>query len=1081
MEQLTVYKASAGSGKTFTLASEYIILLIKNPYSYRNILAVTFTNKATCEMKDRILWQLYGISKAEKDSDRYYDKVKEALPEFSEPQIRERAGKALSFLLHHYNYFQVETIDKFFQQVLRNLARELNLSAGLRIDLNDSQIESNAVDSLIKSLTLKDKELHWITNYSNRAIDEERSWNVIKNIKDFGRQVFKDQYKQHQKAISQKLRDDAWFKSFRERLYSIRNNAEATLLEQCQKFKKAVADNGFRKEDFKVAPFSFFEKLEALDTTYNYNGTNICAAKDSVKSWLRAADQKPGAAIYELVETTLRPLLVEADDLRERLFYDLRSADITIKHLDELRLLDSIESEIMRSNEEANRFLLSYTQNILSGMIQDTDAPFIFEKIGSHLEHIMIDEFQDTGRLQWNNFRVLLNDCMSHGDASNLIVGDVKQSIYRWRDGDWRLLNNIEDNFPSNTIGIKTLERNWRSANNIISFNNAFFKAAVSYEVEEAKAEGFNSEGTDNYLRAYADVVQKARTDSPREGYVSVEEFATQKHGDTQEAMFARMVEIIRTLINDYGKSPSDIAILIRTKNDATNIVEYTRQHMPEVNIISTEAFRLSASTAVNIMVKALHVISHPNDKLAQATLATMYQREVLGNSTTTADLLISCDDPIDLLPKPFASAVDDLKKMPLFELTDRIYHLFEIERLSNQSAYICAYFDVVNDFISNYGSNIYAFLKEWDENYCDKRIQSDVSNGIRLMTIHASKGLEFDTVIMPSCCWTLENTQATNTIWCEAADAPYDELPLLPVDYSSRLMGTTYSKAYEEEHLQNMVDNMNLLYVGFTRPCQNLFVLFDKLTKRFRGATIDQVIRSDSFQEQLPDLTISEEQDTENDIAHTLYIYGTLKKAEANENESTEANTIKLQIKSYAQGVEYRQSNDSKNFIEHIDEDDIAPLEDSHYIQFGNVMHTIFSRIKTQADVPAAVKQLQAEGILFDMDLTPEVIERKLKESFSDSQIAEWFSEKWQLFNECSLIYVDPQTNEVHDKRPDRVMCDGDNTIVVDYKFGSYSAKHEEQVRQYMQMLQSMGYRGLKGYLWYFMQGSVKEVLLNT
>lgn len=323
------------------------------------------------------------------------------------------------------------------------------------------------------------------------------------------------------------------------------------------------------------------------------------------------------------------PILRRAVEERPRQWKLFKSADLTLRHLNQLRLLDSIERKVRDMNEEANRFLLSDTQQLLHSLIKDSDSPFIFEKIGTQLEHIMIDEFQDTSTVQWQNFKVLLQECMSHADTENLIVGDVKQSIYRWRSGDWRLLNTIDREFTPNNgmIDIRPLEFNYRSERRIIEFNNAFFTEAARQEYESQRER--YPDGAEQLKHAYADVAQKIPEKRGSNGYVSINLLPQE---DYQEQTLNDIVDTVSQLLA-VGTSPSKIAILVRTNNYIPLVADYFSEHLPDIRIVSDEAFRLDASVSICLLVQALHLLTHPDDLLAKATIAKIYQRSVLGNT----------------------------------------------------------------------------------------------------------------------------------------------------------------------------------------------------------------------------------------------------------------------------------------------------------------------------------------------------------------------------------------------------------------------------------------------------------------
>ncbi|MCR4959507.1 MAG: UvrD-helicase domain-containing protein [Prevotella sp.] len=889
---LTVYRASAGSGKTFTLAVEYIKLLVRNPQNYRQILAVTFTNKATEEMKMRILTHLYGIWRSQPDSRSYLEKVHKALGgALSEPQIAERAGQALHLLLHNYSYFRVETIDSFFQSVMRNLARELNLTANLRVELNDVQVEEAAVDQLIDSLSASDQLLQWLMKYIMDNISDDRSWNVIGQIKKFGRTIFRDYYKSHGEELRRLMSEKDFFEQYQQQLRQLRQQALQRMERIAGEFFAVMEDEGLGIEDFsygKNGMAGLFLKLQngVFDETVLTKRVTDCVGNP--EAWCKKTHAKR-ALIMHLADTSLGSLLRMAVEEQPRQWKLYKSADLTLAHLSQLRLLGSIEKKVRQLNEEQNRFLLSDTQQLLHELIDGSDTPFIFEKIGTQLEHIMIDEFQDTSTVQWQNFKVLLQETMSRKGSENLIVGDVKQSIYRWRSGDWRLLAGIKEQFANSEgmVKVETLDTNFRSDAHIVAFNNAFFK-------EAAKTEG---------VTAYDDVEQKIKKRTNLGGHVKVSLLPADDYEQTTLQLLCQQVKDLLA----QGWKPADIAILVRANSYIPVIARYFMEQLPNVKVVSDEAFRLDASTAVMTIVQGLRLLAHPDDAIAQAYLNSLEFRVESGEfataipSPSSLEWRVESGELATAIPSPNGTAAansplstlnsqlstlnsqlstlnsplstlnsqlstlnsqlstlnsqlstlnsqlstlsSQLLQLPLYEQAEALFTLLHVDRMENQSAYLCAFYDYVSAFAADRGSDLDAFLKAWDEELCAKTIQSPEADGIRLISIHKSKGLEFPCVLIPFCDWRLE---LPDVLWCTPNEEPFNQLPLAPINYSQRGMkGTIYDSDYEEEHQQNIVDNLNLLYVAFTRATSGLFVYGRrKAAANTRSALIEQVVK---------------------------------------------------------------------------------------------------------------------------------------------------------------------------------------------------------------------------------------------
>ena len=679
----------------------------------------------------------------------------------------------------------------------------------------------------------------------------------------------------------------------------------------------------------------------------------------------------------------------------------------------------------------------------------------------------MIAEFQDTSTVQWQNFKILLNEAMSHENTENLIVGDVKQSIYRWRSGDWRLLNDIESHFPypAQQLDIRNLDTNYRSQRNIIDFNNAFFQTAAELECLTLG----DSTETEQLRRAYADVCQKVPEKRNHSGLVSIRLLSPEAY---QDQVLQQIINIVTTLLAE-GIQPNKIAILVRSNAYIPLIAQHFLRHLPDVRIVSDEAFRLDASDAVNMLIQALRLLTRPQDELAKAYLAIAYQRKVRHQEVPDNIYLLNGQSLDALLPEAFVSQSIELMAMPLYELVEKLYAIFDLEQLKEQSAYVCAFYDHLSNYVNENSTDIETFLRQWEEDLCDKTIQSDEIDGIRLISIHKSKGLEFDNVIIPFCDWQLEKSSG-NILWCQPQEEPFNALPIIPIDYNQKQMtGTIYEADYHHEHLQNTVDNLNLLYVAFTRASHNLFVIGRRKATNSRSTLIEQTLPL--LSESLPEC-ILEGLDAES--SPLVFTYGTLTVPELVEGHQTSNIFLQdviptpISITTYDNNVEFRQSNQSKDFIGNNDEDR------NSYIQTGSILHKVFSTIRTAADIDNALKQLEYEGILYDDHNTLDKMTTMLRKRLAHPKVADWFSDRWTLYNECAILtYADDHVTE---RRPDRVMSDGHEWIVVDFKFGSPKSDYHDQVREYMQLIRDMHpdeALSIRGYLWYIYSNKIEEV----
>lgn len=1090
---LTIYKASAGSGKTFTLAVEYIKLLIRDPQSYRYILAVTFTNKATEEMKNRILSKLYGIAHGLPDADDYLKQVRSAFPEKSERLIRSTAETALQLLIHNYHYFRVETIDSFFQSVLRNLARELGLAANLNVGLNNKEVEGQAVDNIIANIQHdEDPLLQWIMAFINEKIQDNKSWNVIAGIKEFGLSIFKEFYKTHQDRLRQLMDDPKFFATYKSGLQARRTEALKTINGVAARYRKVIDEEGLTDKCFyrgSQSASAYFKRLET-GAFRDGKGPNayLAPALDN-PSALVSKTASPAQA--HAIETRVVPLIVEAEKLRVCSLVVINSIDLTLANINELRLLGRIEQEVNSINEATGNFLLSNTQQLLHKLIDGQDSPFIYEKIGGQVRYIMIDEFQDTNMVQWQNFKVLLDDCIAH-DNGSLIVGDVKQSIYRWRNGDWRLLRGLCDN-ASGMVEVKPLVTNFRSQRNIVNFNNTFFERAAKTTTEQLLAD-LQQQGTSAEVmaeaqdveNAYADVRQAVPEKRPDAGRVCVRLLPPE---DYEEQMVMQVKGIIEQLLA-LGTPPGKIAVLVRKNKHIALLAEWFQQHPIMVDgqelmapMVSDEAFRLDASLAVNTIITAMHVLVYPTDTLALANLVKAYRKVCLSNENVTdTEIFIA---PVDLrsqLPPDMVEHWDELLSMPIIDLAERLYKDFELSRIDGQSAYMCAFFDQLAKYLQRHVAGINEFLDEWEANLCGKSIHSDEHNGIRLLTVHKSKGLEFDHVIMPWCDWEVEKND--DTLWVEPQAPPYDDLPIAPLSLSKKkLLGSVYKEDYQSEHIKNIVDNLNVLYVAFTRASRNLFVIGRKNSSRYPsqllGTVLDHLCEDAQKDEREALSGIKKE---ESDDGPTSYDYGTFCPSAIKEEETT-ANIFdqneqgtSIDIQNYETRAHFVQSYDSDNFVMS-DEQREQGANRRTYIDAGNILHSLFASIYYLDDLDNAIDQLEFQGVLYDKSMTREELKTTLANRLQSQQVREWFDPRWKVFNECSILTYDDERQCLVEKRPDRVIYDGQQMIVIDFKTGAERAEHQRQVAEYMALLKDMGYPHVSGFLWYVLTNHVLPV----
>lgn len=1004
-------------------------------------------------MKERILSQLYGIALGDKASEPYLRNIEKGL-HLPESEIREQAAKALSFLIHDYNFFRVETIDSFFQSVMRNLARELGLGANLEISLNNDEVLDKAVDTLIEKLDRSSQVLGWLIDFVKDKIADDKRWHVAKELKSFGRNIFNEVYMERGNGLRKKLRIPSYITQYKKELKILEAKARDEMESFADQFFGVLETHGIKPELLiggKNGIMNYFAKLKNGKYEDDIRNTTVEKCLEDGLNW--TSKTSPLRSVIALLASEeLIPILKTCEESRPVNNHIIHSCRLSLQYLNQLRLLTYIDEEVREMNTRENRFLLSDTNNLLYRLIQEGDSSFVFEKLGTNIRHAMIDEFQDTSRMQWNNFKLLLLEGLAQGTGS-LIVGDIKQSIYRWRNGDWGILNSLNETLGPYPIREKRLDVNYRSETNIIHFNNQFFTEACKVLNNMYK----NEFGETCYIlkSAYKELCQSSPKEE-KKGFIQVQFLDKEEEKSYQEMTLEALGHSVEELVA-RGVRLSDMTILVRKNKNIPVIADYFSVHYPSYRIVSDEAFRLDASLAVCLLMDALRYLSNRNDTIAKAQAAAVYQKEICRNEIDWNTLLIDGTD--QYLPIGFLEEMETLRLMPLYELLEKLFSLFHLEAIANQDAYLFAFFDAVLEYSQDHSSDLDSFISHWENKLKAKTIPSGELDGIRIYSIHKAKGLEFHTVLVPFCDWGLEGERnVTQLLWCTPEEEPFNALDLIPVNYSKDMAQSAFRKEYLNERLQLWVDNLNLLYVAFTRASKNLLVWSHTEEKNTVSTLLYRA------------LTVMPEKKL------LIYTYGELcpseekRAAEITNRLLLPARKQEVKMESFLNKIEFRQSNRSADFIRGENEKE----KQEQYIQQGRLLHRFFSAIRTLEDVDILLHRMQLEGVV-DSVRTTESIKKLVKKAISHPMVKDWFSGNWDLYNECSILQN--VGGELQIRRPDRVMIKRDEVVVVDFKFGKRSPEYVAQVQEYMRLLKQMGYHQVKGYLWYVYKNELEEI----
>lgn len=1065
---LTICKASAGSGKTFNLAAEYVADLVSELFKSLNdgkipvhainahqcILAITFTNKATAEMKERILQYLYSLS--QKTDPDFQAKVIEKLQNNSyqipAEHIPALSAKALQDILHDYNHFYVITIDSFFQRLLSSLARELDLPANLKVDINDTEAINEAVDLLLRDP--EKSELEWLKSYIVQRNKDSENWHIADTIKNFATDnLLSEDYQLLPKSEKDFISDNKKMKDYIQKIRKKKETIEKQFIEY-------------------VKPFSYeFEKELA----------NI-SDKRSISSYLKNMPQAPSPTIQSILsgekhfllkkaqasqsnldlENTFIKKLKELEDLRKETSVLTNTIMLILKHLSPLRLLNAIENKLNIINAEHNRFLLSKTKLLFHTLIDEKDSPFIYEKTGNQYKHILIDEFQDTAKTQWNNIQQLLLNSMSEGN-SNLIVGDIKQSIYRWNGGDWKLLNTLEKEEKLSCMGslsLETLNENYRSKCNIVNFNNDFFvRAAETLGQQEIYSETSTyqiaKKGSGGYVYA---CISNAKAFNPL--------------GSEDHYLFQQIIKL-----HELGVEWKDMCILVRSKIDAKKIIEQNT----DIPIVSDEAFLLNKSMGVLTIIHLLKFLDNPKDTFSEKFAARAFTQYILKKDLNIRETS---------LPDTFTTEIPFLKTMPLYELILRLIELFRLDELEEGASYILTLLDQTLEYIKSNAPTIKGFLKKWEVTLQYTAIPVSKVNAVRILTIHKSKGLEFHTVFIPFCTWNLAESKSDNNsfIWWKNTYTPPKEdevnaetanITRIPITPNKMAKESLFADQFNEEMKMRYIDNLNLAYVAFTRPRCNLFIwgTYSGNNNDNMGNLLSSTLGNmPEFFNPRPSANDCKESPLVSHKEADLIIYekGTPEASIPKKNIDTKDNPFiytpqetNIAFKSYPARLSFRQSNESLKFITELQGDDSSQLR---LMDRGKIYHKIMQSTKTEKDLPNAISHLIKIGVIAETE--KETLLKRFREYISTCP--KWFDSSWNVYTETTLL---KSGHKEH--RADRIMTRGDETIVIDFKFAQKEeSAHIRQVQEYMCLLKEVRSQ-VKGFLWYVDKGIVMPVYL--
>ena len=1129
---LKIYTASAGSGKTHALTREFLRLMLStgDPRYFTTIQAVTFTKKATAEMKGRIVAELSTLARTPEESLFTEDLCQEL--GISEAKLQERANATLHALLLEYTSFRVRTIDSFFQEVVRSFAYELGHAGALRVQLDSDQLLHQAV---LEVLARQDQEKSdekieaWLQELTTEAIEDGKGYNIEDQLSKFAKQLENEAVKQLR--AGKEFPSQAQVKKLREAARKIIKDKREALSALAERALNALARSGVAIEDLSNGSTGVFGAIYACRRNQGalLEKSSAFAERPRLRAFLDATDtdtmlaklvSKGKQSIREQIGPHLSSIY---DALKEFSDYNFQQLPIYItaqqinRYAGLYGILIDIDNALQDLKREGKLMLISDAPSLIQALLKDNnDAPFLYEKIGTRIEHHMIDEFQDTSRMQYENFKPLLDNAQSQGQDC-LIVGDAKQSIYRFRNSDSTLLTTqLTEDFTSSAKR-KNLEDNWRSVPEIVDFNNALYPQLCSlirrvFDSHWSGVKGYGfPEGQeevksrldaelDILLKAYEDVEQN--TPEPKQqrglGQVVLHRYAPppkkndsttegediEETSDTEEEVPSGALDQLPLVLVDLlkrGYRCSDIAILVRKKAHAANVAE-TLLSAPEdmlegysLPFLSEEALHVDRAYSVRFIIAALSYLADTSIPLRLAVLQEAYHQVLALSGQAEEDL-----------SEAELQELRDFGRQGLYEVVEIINSRYGKLFPESEGAYLVKLLDMLYSWEQEEAADISTFLQYWqDKGHLQSIVNNSAEDAITLMTIHKSKGLGFPVVLLPDISWQLDEALSANKeniLWCpipphisETEELTATNVTSVPLKYTTTLQMSYFAEPYFEEKLKNMMDSLNLLYVATTRPKQELHIWIREEAQKGQE---EESGKKKSKKKEASEEKISKIEDlflasVEEDKAlhEILPAHQTMKEdpigdstsaPKKKHSDSEEDSATALQVGALSSYPIDQRLAILREGLEYFSEDSQRA--------YGRTLHLILSEIETASDVAPAISEAVHHGYIKAEHA--EELSTQLRAVVEHPEAARWFDGTGKIFNERAIIGGELETS----RRPDRVIFYPDDHIeVVDYKSGEERKAHRHQVREYMELLRQMGYTEVSGYLCYLHEPAPK------
>jgi ATP-dependent exoDNAse (exonuclease V) beta subunit len=1047
----SVYKSSAGSGKTYTLVREYIALALQSPSYFRHILAITFTNKAANEMKQRIVQGLIHLA----DPVTYAKGpvIKFMLPDltvatgYTADEITKRAQAVLTRILHEYDDFSVRTIDSFVSRIIRTFAHDLHLPVDFEIEMDRELMLDEAVEQLIGKAGIDDDLTRVLVDFTETKAEDEKSFHIESDIKKAAGFLFSE----GNNHFIAKLHDisPARLIQIAHDIRKLRKVFEESVVSVAQKAVKLIRDNGIDVTSFyqgRNGIGNYFLKLASGEIT---SPNSYVKATIGENKWMAGKASVIQMSAINSVTDLLHAYYQDCSMMIEHGLSRYTLLGMIEQNIFQVGVINAMELEIDTIRRDKKILHISEFNKRITDIILKEPVPFIYERIGEKYFNYLIDEFQDTSELQWKNLLPLIGDSLAY-NRYNLVVGDGKQAIYRFRNGQveqFMKLPALPENYEKEVFADagqalqsnynpKVLKSNFRSLPEIINFNNDFF-GFLSTQLSA----GFQSIYTDHEQE-----ISKGKSG----GLVSVEFLPYNSKAQFEDLNISRVFELVNEL-DEKGFAKADIAILTRSNREGSIIARHLMSN--GISVVSAEALLLAASPEVNFVITVLQHIHNPHNLVAIAGILNELIRKGKVDSSLIKHFPVSATQRVSLenvlVQYGISFNINVLRGMPLYDLCEEIIRIFELNK-AEYDIYLQFFLDFVNKVSARQGTHLADLIDAWDEK--KGKLSVVVPEGIdaiRIMTIHKAKGLEFPVVIWPMA--TEKHKTTFDQLWVDLAEDVVPGLPVALLQTGNSMEEVGFSDQYQKERNSSLLDMINLIYVAFTRPAERLYVITREPGK------------GDS-----------------NNLPNLIHQF-----IENNPENWNQTGGL------YSRGVDLHEKSESKPVIGD------NPLSGGmisspwqHRIRiarrapvywsadpaknkqaWGTLVHDTLAAVKTISDIPNAIAAYASGNILTTEEI--HLLQQRVTSTLEHELLRGHFNEHLQLKPEAGILTPDGSVY-----RPDRVVFYEKETVIMEFKTGIPEPKHRIQLENYGQLLEQMGYANIQKLLVYIDETVHVEVL---